>query len=656
MINPRILLTASLLIPAFHFASILRADDAPAVGGIAPRPIVDISAAGSESKFVVDEPASKGQATISRSDSPAGVVVTVAPGQADYPGVSLKPATGEAPYDLSPFGRVEVTVTNLGTSQIGLGVRIDDSGGWQNNNANVGYIKPGETDVVKVVFGTSYEHPTKMINTSSIAQILIFGGKATDAPEIFRIDSVVAAGVKGEKIPVDPNTIVDSPKGGLLLGAGATALDAGKNLVNNGAEGSLVDASGSQNLKIVFPGGNGQMSAGIKPAAGKWALTNSLEMRVKVRNDGHSAITPTLHVDSQGGPVDVTAAAPLDPGAETELVASYINPKIWTNTPPSINPNPDTGNKFTNNQVLDVLIGATADSSERTLTVESIKADLPPYSAPDWLGTKPPVDGDWTKTLDDEFDGATLDMTKWNNTTPENFWDQRSHWSKDDLILKNGTITLHYEKKTGPMNDEPGKKETDYAVGFLDSYGKWVQRYGYFEARVKNPTAGGLWPAFWLMPDRGEATGPQWKRADTANGGMEFDIMEFLSGWGPCRYNIAMHWDGYGKDHKSTGSAINYVQPDKDGFITSGLLWLPGKAIYYCNGKEIMHYENDRVSAIPSYIILDMVSGGWDNTQLDDAQLPDDFVVDYVRCWQRKDLASAVDGIKTPSATPPATK
>jgi len=100
MLKPRLLLTASLLIPALFLAPILRADDTtppatpPTVGGIAPRPLVDIPAAGSESKFVADEPASHGQVTISHSDSPAGVVVTIAPGEAGYPGVSLKPEGG----------------------------------------------------------------------------------------------------------------------------------------------------------------------------------------------------------------------------------------------------------------------------------------------------------------------------------------------------------------------------------------------------------------------------------------------------------------------------------------------------------------------------------------------------------------------------------
>jgi len=265
---------------------------------------------------------------------------------------------------------------------------------------------------------------------------------------------------------------------------------------------------------------------------------------------------------------------------------------------------------------------------------------------PEWLGKKPPVEGEWVQTFNEEFEGKTIDLTKWNIYAP-NYWDKKTHFSKDNVVLGGGTATLHYEKKTGTHNDDPAGKTTDYTCGYFDTYGKWVQRYGYFEARMKLPHAPGLWPAFWLMPDRGVAEGPQWKRSDTGNGAMEFDIMEFLSRWGIYRFNIAMHWNGYGKDHQQTGTTCNYVLPDKDGFITIGLLWTPGLAVYYGNGKEILRWESARISNVPSFLMFDMVSGGWDNDKLDDSKLPDDFVVDYVRAWQRKDLASDVDGVKS---------
>jgi len=135
---------------------------------------------------------------------------------------------------------------------------------------------------------------------------------------------------------------------------------------------------------------------------------------------------------------------------------------------------------------------------------------------------------------------------------------------------------------------------------------------------------------------------------------MEFDVAEYLSRWGPYRMNVAWHWDGYGKEHKATGSTTIYFQPDKDGFVTSGVLWLPGLSVYYLNGNEVARWENPRVSNVESDIMFTNVSGGWDNNGIDDTKLPDNFVIDYVRVWQRKDLASEVDGPKKPEAPKPA--
>jgi hypothetical protein len=37
-------------------------------------------------------------------------------------------------------------------------------------------------------------------------------------------------------------------------------------------------------------------------------------------------------------------------------------------------------------------------------------------------------------------------------------------------------------------------------------------------------------------------------------------------------------------------------------------------------------------------MMFTLPAGGWDNDWLDDAKLPDDLVIDYVRVWQRADL------------------
>jgi beta-glucanase (GH16 family) len=142
------------------------------------------------------------------------------------------------------------------------------------------------------------------------------------------------------------------------------------------------------------------------------------------------------------------------------------------------------------------------------------------------------------------------------------------------------------------------------------------------------------------MPDRGKDGGGFWPRQETTDGGMEFDIMEQLVRFGPYRYNVALHWDGYGKHHQTIANELTYCEPDKDGFITSGLLWEPGKVTFYANGAVVGSWSNPRVGVTPAYILFTMPLGGWGtNGFVDDAKLPDAFQIDYVRAWQRDDLS-----------------
>ncbi len=290
-----------------------------------------------------------------------------------------------------------------------------------------------------------------------------------------------------------------------------------------------------------------------------------------------------------------------------------------------------------------MVIAVPAGTTPRTLLIESITAGLPPAPVlPEWLGKRPPVPGDWTLTFEDNFDGTSPDAAKWNVQGP-NYWDKVSAFSKDNVAVKDGLMKIRYEKRTTHHNDDPKEKEFAYTVGFLTGFDRWAQRYGYFEARTKLPTAPGLWPAFWLMPDRGASGAEAWKRSTTEDGGMEFDIVEHLTRWGPYRYNIAMHWDGYGDKHKAIGTSSIYIQPDLDGFVTTGLLWLPGQAVYYFNGTEVARWEHNAIAKVPCHMMFTLPQGGWDNNAIDDKLLPDVFTADYVRVWQRRDLASKVD-------------
>jgi beta-glucanase (GH16 family) len=603
----------------------------------APKVLLDMGE-GSEKRLT---PSSE-QVVVMRSTDPAapGLIVTIQPGKEGYPGVSLTPEGGA--WDLSAFGHVEARVVNTGEKPLSLSMAVDNEPDGGHRNTESATIKPGQTGTVKVIFGYQYGgKPGYPLKPAEVQNLLLFTGKGNDVRS-FRIESIHASGPAGEQPPFDPNSIRIEPKNGVILGTGV-AVEPAQLTTKNGAQAT---ANGSE-IRAVFAPAKADQWISFKPAQGRWNLRDYLEVKVALRNDGQSEVTPRVRLESNGGPsASVKAVAPLAPGAKTELTIPFIPA-----TP--INLSEKTSeNRLTSNAVSAVVVAADKAGAEQTIVIESIQASMPPVQMPDWLGKRPPVEGDWVKTLDDNFDGNAIDQTVWN-LTGDNYYDKRTHWSKDNVIVEDGVAKLRYTKMRGHHNDDPKGAETDYAAGFLDTYDKWAQRYGYFEARMKLPKAPGLWPAFWGMPDRGREAGIWWKRKDTAFGGMEFDIMEHLTGWGPNRFNIAQHWDGYKKDHKSNGSDKVYVQPDKDGFITAGLLWTPGSAIYYCNGREVLRWENERVTAIPSFLMFTLPSGGWDNSPFDETKLPADFVIDYVRVWQRKDLASAADGKKPPLPAPP---
>ena len=262
-----------------------------------------------------------------------------------------------------------------------------------------------------------------------------------------------------------------------------------------------------------------------------------------------------------------------------------------------------------------------------------------PVTPPAWSGKRPPVPGEWVQTLNENFDGKTINDKLWSDKT---WWNgllgsQTQRYSKNNLLLQNGILRIKAEKRRGPQYDDPSLPARDYTTGHLITYDKWTQRYGFFEARVKLPTARGLWPAFWMMPDRGPAAGPEgWKRESTKDGGMEIDILEHLTEWGPGRNNVAAHWDGYDADHKQWGTTNVYYGPTRDGWHTWDLLWEPGKLTWYTDGIKKAEFASTRIGSVPAYLILNVQMGGWATRDVDEAKLPDYMEIDYVRAWQLK--------------------
>jgi hypothetical protein len=63
-----------------------------------------------------------------------------------------------------------------------------------------------------------------------------------------------------------------------------------------------------------------------------------------------------------------------------------------------------------------------------------------------------------------------------------------------------------------------------------------------------------------------------------------------------------------------------------------GLWWKPDEYVFYVDGKEIWRTDAGGVSQVPGYIKLSDEIGDWAG-DITKAELPDKFLVDYVRVY-----------------------
>jgi beta-glucanase (GH16 family) len=237
----------------------------------------------------------------------------------------------------------------------------------------------------------------------------------------------------------------------------------------------------------------------------------------------------------------------------------------------------------------------------RTIDAEEPKDQLP----------APSEGKSWKLVWHDEFEGTALDETKW--TSRPDGKRKGGWWNRKAVSLDGkGNLVIRTYRE--------GEQVID---GCITTQGKFEHALGYYVARVRFQKQPGHWSAFWLTcPGVG-------KIGEDGRDGTEIDIME--KPWLDERVQHTFHWDGYGKAHKSEGKVAK-VPGVRDGFHTFGLLWLPQEYVFYVDGKETWRTKGGGPSQVPQYILLSDEIGKWAG-DIAKAQLPDEFLVDYVRVY-----------------------
>lgn len=123
--------------------------------------------------------------------------------------------------------------------------------------------------------------------------------------------------------------------------------------------------------------------------------------------------------------------------------------------------------------------------------------------------------GYWTCTLDDEFDGTSVDASRWAPVTTAasglNAGGGCFVDSPDNISVSDGTLKLTAQKEPNPVlcTSPTGTFRTPVTSGQISSTTKFSQTYGRFSVRAKFPasTVRGLHSALWMWPQNPYQTG-----------------------------------------------------------------------------------------------------------------------------------------------------
>ena len=242
----------------------------------------------------------------------------------------------------------------------------------------------------------------------------------------------------------------------------------------------------------------------------------------------------------------------------------------------------------------------------------------------------------WTCTFADDFSGTTLDRTKW---TPQEifgsgFNDLACYVDSPENISVSGGA-LHLTLLKGEPKPCAGHENvvTPYTSGMVSTFHKWSQKYGRFEARVKNTatTASGLHEAFWLWPD---SRYPEGQGEWPDNG--EIDIAETYSN-NPDLIVPFLHsiLDLLGSILTGTTQNTAYTCRAQRGvYNTYALEWSPERLEIFVNGHSCLVNTSGDPAFNKRYIMaFTQALGSQGNEVTVDTTVPATMSIDYVHAW-----------------------
>jgi beta-glucanase (GH16 family) len=254
----------------------------------------------------------------------------------------------------------------------------------------------------------------------------------------------------------------------------------------------------------------------------------------------------------------------------------------------------------------------------------------------------------WTLTWSDEFDGpanSIPDRSKWIYDIGGGGWGNNeleyyTSRSQNAYLDGKGHLIIKAIKETYTGAEGVTR---NYTSARLLTKGKFDQKYGRFEARIRLPAGRGIWPAFWMLGK--DIDGVGWPNCG------EIDIMENI-GKEPSINHGSLHGPGY-----SGGDSLSriYTLPGKKrfsgAFHTFAIEWEANEVRFYVDG---VLYHTKAPADLPAgkrwvfdhpfFILLNVAVGGsFPGSPDQTISWPQMMVVDYVRAYSDASVKNSTD-------------
>ncbi len=242
--------------------------------------------------------------------------------------------------------------------------------------------------------------------------------------------------------------------------------------------------------------------------------------------------------------------------------------------------------------------------------------------------------GEYQLVWSDEFNGTSLDENIWTIQTGGGGWgnNELQYYTgrSENLRVEDGNLIIQARKEA--------YESREYTSARIMSKDKKTFTYGKMEASISLPGGGGLWPAFWMMGNRGG-----WPNCG------EIDIMEYV---GNVQNRIlgTLHTV---QDRSGSKSSRSYWGTNiEENYHTYGIEWTKeeqkGRDIirFYVDGEVFSEQVEQVIDDNeywpfnkPHFFIINMAVGGNLGGSVNDAifDTPRLMKVDWVRVYQREE-------------------